>query len=383
MATGPTPVPDFVLSAMTESIYYHRGPAFSQVMKDCRELLPAIFGTKNDVLLFSGTGTLAMEGAIANFFNPGEEVISINAGKFGERWSQQAKIYGLKVHEIFVERGKAVEVAAVEEAIKKNKGNIRGILAHASETSTGVRHNIQKIASLAQQENNCLMCVDGVTSLGGFSVPMDKWGVDVLVGGSQKGFMLPPGLSFGAASAKAWKKSDEVKNVRYYMDWRKERKANAEFSGAFTSVVSLIGGLRSVLKYFHEVGLDNIYKRSWKLTYATRNAFRAMGCELFVKDDSQVSSACTAVMADGPYPKLIREQYGLTMSGGQDELKGKILRIGHIGYLDAWDVLDQLLAFGQVSASQGKPINMEAGLTAFWKTVHSTEDLTPKDLKDA
>ncbi len=380
VATGPTPVPDFVLTAEMSSVFYHRGPAFAAIMESVKKSLPKVFGTSGEVLMFAGTGTLAMEGAIANFFNAGDAVISVNAGKFGERWGQQAKVYGLKVHEIKVERGHAVKVDEVARLLEQNP-DVRGVLIHASETSTGVRHPVKEIAALAKNAKDCLTLVDGVTALGVFQVPMDDWGVDVLVGGSQKGFMLPPGLSFGAASARAWARTESVKSVRYYLDWRKERKALAENSGAFTSPVTLIGGLKAALDYFEAEGLYNVYARNWKMTAATRAAAKAMGFELFVKDESSVSSACTAILAEGLYAGEIRKRYGLTMSGGQDELKGKIVRVGHMGYIDAWDVANQLQAIARVAPHFNKKVDGAAGMEAFWKVVESAEDFTPAEFK--
>jgi len=380
VTTGPTPVPDFVLAAMSNSVYYHRSPAFAEVMEETRKLLPKVFGTKQDTLLFGGTGTLAMEGAIANFFNPGDKVIAVDAGKFGKRWADMAKIYGLNAQIITVERGQAVNVEKIAELLKAHP-DTRGILVHASETSTGVRHDVKSIAKLASSAKDCLTLVDGVTSLGIFSVPMDAWGVDVLVGGSQKGFMLPPGLSFGAASERAWKRCEEIKNVRYYLDWRKERKANAENSGAFTSVVTLIGGLREVLRYFDKEGLENVYRRNWKMAAATRKAAVAMGFELFVKDENAYSAVCTAIKAEGSYTGKARSQYGLTVSGGQDELKGKIVRFGHMGYIDGWDVMAQLQAVGRIAPGLGKPVDLAKSMTAFWEVMDSNNDFTPSDLK--
>jgi aspartate aminotransferase-like enzyme len=379
MSAGPTPVPLFALSAMASSVHYHRGPAFAEIMGACRKLLPPVFGTSEEALIFSGSGTLAMEGAIANFFNPGEEVVAINSGKFGARWASQAKIYGLNVKEILVERGKAVNVDDVKKAVGPET---RGILIHASETSTSVRHNVKAIAQIANDQKNCLCMVDSVTSLGVFSVPMDKWGVDVMVGGSQKGFMLPPGLAFGASSKRAWAKAQEVKNVRYYLDWRKERKAAEENSGAFTSPVTLIGGLRAVLEYMHEVGLENIYKKNWRLCFAARAAIRAMGARLFVENDHEASAACTALYSEGIISgKPYQNKYKMTLSGGQDELKGKIMRIGHIGYMDAWDVCSQLLATARIFEASGKKINYDAVIKSFMDIAESEEDFTPEDLK--
>ena len=380
MTTGPTPVPDFALAAMSNSVFYHRGPAFAEIMKECRALLPALFGTKQEVMIFNGTGTLAMEGAIANFFNAGDEVIAVNAGKFGERWAQQARMYGCNVHEIKVPHGEAVKVSDVTALMDKHPG-VRGVLVHASETSTGARHDVKSIAAAAKKLKDCLTLVDGVTAVGVFQVPMDAWGIDVLVGGSQKGFMLPPGLSFGTASERGWARAESVKNVRYYMDWRKERKAALENTGAFTSAVTLVGGLLEVLRYFHKTGPENVYKRGWKLTAATRAAAKAMGFDLLVKDESAVSSATTAVIAEGSYTGKMRDRFGMTVSGGQDALKGKIVRIGHIGYIDGWDVFNQLQALGIIGEELGRKVDLAAGAEAFFDIANSTNDYTPADLK--
>jgi aspartate aminotransferase-like enzyme len=379
MTTGPTPVPDFVISALSTSVMYHRGPAFSALMEEVRKLLPPVFGTRQEVLVFSGTGTLAMEGAIANFFNPGDEVISIDAGKFGSRWTAQAKIYGLKVHEIKIPRGEAVKVADVEKLLHEHP-DTRGVLVHASETSTGVRHDVKAIAALARKQKDCLTVVDAVTAVPNFSLPTDEWGLDVVVGGSQKGFMLPPGVAFGTASERAWARAESVKNTRYYLDWRKEKKSQAELTGAFTSPVTFVGGLVAVLKYLHHEGLENVHRRGWKLAMATREAGRAMGFELLVKNDKDASNACTAFLAEGSYTSKIRDDFGLVVSGGQDELKGKIVRIGHIGFIDAWDVAAQLQAVALTARQLGKNVDMEAGLKAYFDVVASDKDYTPADL---
>ena len=206
LTAGPTPVPDYVLSAMSSGVHYHRGAEFGAIMQQCREKLKKLFGTQEEVLIFSGTGTLAMEGAVQNFFNPDEEVVCVNAGKFGERWMQQAKVYGLDAKEIFIERGRALDIAALESQLSSKT---KGVLVHSSETSTGARHSIKQIAKLIKEKApDALLCVDGVTSVGVFGTPMDAWGIDVLVSGSQKALMLPPGLSLGAASKKAWAKCE-------------------------------------------------------------------------------------------------------------------------------------------------------------------------------
>lgn len=379
LTAGPTPVPDFVLSAMSSSVYYHRGPEFAAIMEETRVMLKKLFGTQEEVMIFSGTGTLAMEGAIQNFFNPGEEVIAVNGGKFGERWGQQAKIYGLSVKEIFVERGRSVDVAAIESQITPNT---KGILVHSSETSTGVRHPVKEIAKMLKEKApEALLLVDGVTSVGVFATPMDAWGIDVLVAGSQKALMLPPGLSLGAASKKAWAKCEAVKNVRYYNDWRKTKKTALENTGPFTSPVTLIGGLHAVLKGFEKTGYENLYEKAWRLLKATREAVKAMGLELLAKRDEDASPACTSVLTENVVDNKTFKKLGLTVSGGQDELKGKIVRLGHIGYIDGWDVLSQLLALAKAAEAKGTKVDLAKGIEAFWKVVEDTADQTPPDMK--
>lgn len=376
MTSGPTPVPDFINSAMSKSVCYHRSPVFAEILGDCRKLLPPMFGTKQEALIFTGSGTLAMEGAIANFLNPGDEVICVNGGKFGQRWGEQAKIYGMKVHEVFVKRGEAVDPEEVRKVAKANP-QVRAILVHSSETSTGARHNVKAVAQIAHELNDCLCMVDAITSLGVFDVPMDDWGVDVMVGGSQKGLMLPPGISFGVSSERAWARTQTVKNVRYYLDWRKEMKAIKENSGAFTSPVTLVGGLRESLQYFHRFGLKNVYSRNWRMTFATREAMKAMGFSLFVKKDSDCTAACTSIDAEGPYAKMLKEHYSLTISGGQDELKGKIVRIGHMGFIDGWDVLSSIMGVARCAEKMGKKIDIRAGVDTFWKVMDDERDYTP------
>ncbi|MEZ4814541.1 MAG: alanine--glyoxylate aminotransferase family protein [Bdellovibrionota bacterium] len=379
LTAGPTPVPDFVLSAMSSSVHYHRGSEFAKIMEETRAMLKTLFGTTEEVMIFSGTGTLAMEGAVQNFFSPGEEVISVNSGKFGDRWSQQAKIYGLTVKEIFVERGRAVDVAAVESQLTPQT---KGVFVHSSETSTGVRHPIKQIAKMLKEKApEALLLVDGVTSVGVFATPMDAWGIDVLVAGSQKALMLPPGLSLGAASKKAWAKCETVKNVRYYNDWRKTKKTALENTGPFTSPVTLVGGLHAVLKDFEKTGYETLYEKAWRLQKATREAVKAMGLELLAKRDEDASPACTSVMSEGLIDTKGFKKIGLTVSGGQDELKGKIIRLGHIGYMDAWDVLCQIVALAKVFEQKGKKVDLAKGLESFWKVIEDPNNQTPEDMR--
>lgn len=379
LTPGPSPVPDFVMSAMQTGVYYHRSPEFAKVMNECREMLKVVFGTKQDVLMLTGSGTLSMEASIVSLFNRGDTVIAINSGKFGARWVEQAKVYGLHVIEIKVEAGRGVEVQEVEK-VAKSHPNARGLLVHASETSTSVRHDLQSLSKIAHSLADCLLLVDGITAVGIVSVPMDQWKIDVLCSGSQKGFMLPPGLSLVALSDRAWARTATITMQGYYMDLRKERKAQAEGSTAFTGAVTLIAGLHAALTFIVEQGVESFFTARWKMVYATRSAIRAMGLKLFVENESSYSPACTAVLTEGLIAnKDLKTHFGLTVAGGQDELKGKIVRIGHLGFMDAWDVLNQLMAIAWVFESKGKKVNLPNAISVFHEEMISTENRVPKE----
>lgn len=379
LTPGPSPVPDFVMSAMQTGVYYHRSPEFALVMDECRTMLKTVFGTQQDVLMLTGSGTLSMEAPLVTLFNRGDTVIAINSGKFGARWVEQSKVYGLNVVELKVEAGRAVEISAVEAAAKAHPA-ARAILVHASETSTSVRHNLPAISKIAQTLPDCLLMVDAITATGIVAVPMDEWKIDVLCSGSQKGFMLPPGLSLIALSERAWARSATVKAQGYYLDLRKEKKAQAEGSTAFTGAVTLIAGLHAALKFIMEQNPDSFFEARWKMVYATRQAVRAMGLKLFVESDDDYSPACTAVLTEGIIGnKDLKTKFGLTVAGGQDDLKGKIVRVGHLGYMDAWDVLNQLLALAWAFAAKGKAVNVAAGVEAYYAELKSAENRIPQN----
>jgi aspartate aminotransferase-like enzyme len=379
LTPGPSPVPDFVMAAMTTGLHYHRSPEFAKIMNECRDMLKVIFGTKEDVLMLTGSGTLSMEASIVSLFNKGDSVIAVNSGKFGARWIAQAKIYGLSVIEIKVEHGHAVDVSEVEKVAKANP-EARGILIHASETSTSVRHDLKNISKIAHSLNDCLVLVDGITAVGIVEVPMDEWKLDVLCSGSQKGFMLPPGLSLISLSPRAWARTEQVQMQGYYMDLRKERKAQAEGTTAFTGAVTLIAGLHAALNFIKSQGVPAFFEAKWKMVYAVRQSIRAMGLKLFVEDEAAYSPSCTAVLTEGLVAnKDLKTHFGLMVAGGQDELKGKIIRIGHLGFMDAWDVLNQITALGWVFESKGKKVDVAAALTTFGNEIKSKENRTPEN----
>lgn len=341
LTPGPTPIPESVLAAMNRPIVYHRSAGFQSLFEEVRSQLKSVFQTKGDVLTLSCSGTGAMEAAITNLFRAGDAVITLNAGKFGERWTKLARTYGLNAVEIKVEPGNTIDIAQVEEAFQKNL-NIKGVLFQASETSTGVRLPTQEISKLCR-ENGALSVCDAITALAVFDLPMDAWGIDVLITGSQKALMVPPGLAFIAMSEAAWKANETATLPRFYFDLARERKSHAKNQTAWTPAISLIQGLQESLRLIKEEGLHNVFKRHELLAKATRSAMQALKLELLAK--KSFSTAVTAVrvpseIKDGKLiPRTMRDRYGVTIAGGQDELEGKIFRLSHFGYCERFDVL--------------------------------------------
>ncbi|MEW6058208.1 MAG: alanine--glyoxylate aminotransferase family protein [Bdellovibrionota bacterium] len=342
LTPGPTQVPESVLSLAAKPILHHRTPQFVALMEDVKQGLKYLFQTKQDVLMLSSSGTGAMEAAVTNLFRKGDKVITINAGKFGERWTKLAKAYGLNPIEIKLEAGQAVTAKQVEEHLNKTP-EIRGVLFQASETSTGTAMPTREICALVKSRKDCISIVDGITAVGVFDLPMDDWGIDVLITGSQKALMLPPGLAAISLSDKAWTFNETSDIPRFYFDLAKERKGLAKGQTAWTPAVGLVVGLQETLKMIRDEGLHNVFKRHELLAKATRNAVKALGLEILSKDSP--SSAVTAVrvpaeIKDGKaIPKTMRDKYGVTIAGGQDELEGKIFRLTHLGYIDRFDIL--------------------------------------------
>lgn len=364
LSPGPTPIPNEVALAMAETMIHHRTPQFNKVFDEAREGLKKLFGTKNDVLMLASSGTGAMEAAVANLFSPGDKVLVINGGKFGERWLNISNAFGLDPIDMKVEWGQAVKVADVEKQLKANP-DIQGVMVQASETSTTVLHPIREIAKLTQ--NGPLLLVDGVTAVGVVSLPVDEWGLDVLVTGSQKALMLPPGLGFIALSDRAWDKTKKAKLPRFYFDLNLERKNQQKGSGAFTPAVSLIFGVRASLQMMQREGLKNVYARHDRLCRATRAAATAMGLKLLATDSP--SPAATGIYlpvgidADAVL-EYLRDKMNITLAEGQDQLKGKAIRIAHIGYMGAFDVITAIAALEMALRRFGVEIPFGKGVAA-------------------
>jgi aspartate aminotransferase-like enzyme len=376
LAPGPTPVPSEVLLSMAAPIIHHRSPDFLPVLDSAKKGLQWLYQTKNDVLILCSTGTGGMVGAVNNFFNKGDSVLVINGGKFGERWTRICQSYGLTVDEIIVEWGYAVKPESVEERLKKNRG-IKGVFVQASETSTGVYHDIKAIAQIVKKYDDTLFIVDAISALVAHDLRTDEWGIDIMVGGSQKGVMLPPGIAFVSVSEKAWVKAETSKMPKFYFNFKKERENLSKNQTNFTSPVTLIIGLNESLKILKGEGLQNVFNRHARLADAMRRAVLALGLDLYPKESP--SNAVTAIAApsgiDGQAVyKNLREKYGITAAGGQDKAKGKIFRIAHLGYADRFDVITAIAGIEMVLKGMGYPVKLGTGVAVAQELLMVQED---------
>lgn len=370
LAPGPTPVPPRVLLAMARPIMHHRTPQFARIFAAVRAGLRELFQTAQDVLVLSSSGTGAMEAAVSNCFSPGDEVLVVNAGKFGERWLKLCRAFELKPVELRVEWGRAVRPEQVDEALARNPG-LRAVLVQASETSTTAVHPIEQLAASTRRAE-ALLVVDGITAVGVYDVPMDRWGIDVLLTGSQKALMLPPGLACVALSEKAWACCTASRQRRFYFDLRRERENQANDTTAWTPAISLLYALREALDIIGEEGLTNVFLRHARLAGATRAAAAALGLRL-------VAPECPSPGATGVYVpdgvdggKLVaylRDRLRVTFAGGQDELKGRIVRIAHLGYMGAFDVIVAIAALEMALARAGHEVNLGDGVRAAEETL--------------
>ena len=283
LAPGPTPVPPEVLLAMARPMIHHRAPEFDPVFAEAREGLKWLFQTRNDVLMLAASGTGGMEGSVSNFLSPGDKALCINGGKFGERWGKICKTFGVQVTELKVEWGHAVNPQLVADALKKDPA-IKAVYVQASETSTGVSHDVKTLGEIVKAHDQTILVVDAITALGVFDIKTDAWGLDVVITGSQKALMLPPGLAFVSVSDKAWAHAEKAKNAAFYFNFKKERENQVKNQTAFTPTVSLIIGLQEVIKMLKAEGLEKIFARQGQLARAMREGMQAAGLALFPKE---------------------------------------------------------------------------------------------------
>ena len=365
MTAGPTPVPERVLLAMAGPVLYHRAPAFMECLKETQEGLKWLFQTRQLPLQLVGSGTASMDAAVCNFLSRGDRALVIRGGKFGERWGKICQAYGVDCVFMDVEWGKSVDPDLVKEALDKDP-SIKAVYATASETSTGVKHNLEGLSQITRGRDGVLLCVDAVTALGVFDVPMDKWGLDVVCLGSQKALMLPPGLAMIAVSDKAWAANTKSTLPRFYLDLAREKRSQEKGETAFTPAVSLVVGLRESLRMLREETLEGVWNRHERLAKATRSAAGGLGLELF---SSSPSNAVTAIRVPGGMDgsavvKTMRTRYGITIAGGQDHLKGKIVRIAHVGYFSEFDIVTAISGLEMTLSDLGYGIKPGSGVAA-------------------
>jgi serine---pyruvate transaminase len=357
---GPTPVPPAVLAAMAQPIVHHRGSDFRQLYERCLARLREVFRTERDVLLFTASGTGGMESAVANLCDPGDRVLVVTAGYFGERWEQIARAYGCDVDVLGYEWGDA---PAADDLSGRAQGAKAVFITH-SETSTGVVADVQGLTAAAH-EAGALAVVDAVSSLGAVPLETDAWGVDVVVSGSQKALMTAPGIALVSVSEDAWERSAAA--PRFYFDWRRTRDAQARLDAAFTPAVSLVAGLDVALGLVLENGLEAAFAHHVRLGRACREGVKAMGLELFSPDEDR-SAVVTAVHAPegvdaDELVKLLRDRYGITLAPGQGPLKGRVFRIGHIGWFDLFDITTALAGVELALVELGADIERGVAVT--------------------
>jgi len=360
---GPTPVPPEVLAAIGAPVVHHRSPDFLPVYERVLDRLHEVCRTENDVLLFGASGTGAFESAVANLVSPGEPHLVVSAGSFGERWVAMTTAFGADVDVLRYAWGETADADDLRARLREREAKAVWIVQ--SETSTGVVADVRSLAAAAKEAGS-LVVVDAVSSLGAVPCEKDAWGLDVVVSGSQKALMTPPGLGLAAVSEAAF---DGVgSSPRFYFDWERTRKAQRTLDAPFTLPVSLVGGLDVALGLLLEEGLDASFDRHVRLGRATRAGVKALGLELFSPDEDR-SAVVTAVRApsgvDGTdVVKALRDRFGITIANGQGELKGKIFRLGHIGWFDVFDITTQIAAVELVLADLGADVERGVAVTA-------------------
>jgi aspartate aminotransferase-like enzyme len=356
------------MNAMMASDIHHRTQDFRNVYTAALADLKEVLGTSNDVLLFAASGTGAMDASVSNLFSRGDRVIVCCAGKFGERWVEIAKAYGLDATVLQAQYGDTVSVSAVREALAATPA-VKGVFVQASETSTGAAHDIRGMAA-AVAATDAILVVDGITGIGTMPLDIDGWGIDVLIGGSQKSFMIPPGLAFLTVSRKAWALAETATLPHFYFDLKKEKKNADKGESSWTPATSLILALGEALKYVKSVGMANLVGNAQLLARATRDACSALGLELFAPGSP--GAAVTAVKAppgmdSGVIVKEMRTRFGAIITNGQGSMKGRIFRVAHLGYFDFWDLFAMVAGLEIILYANGIPVEFGSGVAAVQK----------------
>jgi len=365
LTPGPTPLYPKALHAMMDADLHHRTEDFRNLYRTVLSDLKEVLGTQHDVLVLVASGTGAMEASVSNCLSAGDRVIVCTAGKFGERWVEIAKAYGLNSVVLEAPYGQAVSAEAVEKALAENP-DTKAVFVQASETSTGAAHDVQRMAA-AVKKTEAIFVVDAITGLGTMPIDIDGWGVDICIGGSQKAFMIPPGIAFLSVSPKAWAKMDTSKLPRYYFNLKKERKAAAGGESAWTPNTALMLGFAEALKYIKQLGMAKLVENAQQLALATREACKAIGLELFAPGSPAAS--VTAVKApkgmdSGVIVKEFRKRFGSIIADGQGSMKGQIFRIAHLGYFDFPDLFGVIAELELILHANGVPVKLGSGVAA-------------------
>ena len=365
LTPGPTPLPPQVSEAMSRPIIHHRTPQFQAILKEATEGLKYVFATKNDVFILASSGTGAMEAAVVNLLSAGDTALVVQGGKFGERWTEICQAYGITASVINVEWGKAVDPGEIGKQLKANP-KIKAVFTTLCETSTGVANDIKAIGEVIKN-TPAVLAVDAISGLGAIPLMTDDWSCDVVVSGSQKGLMLPPGLGFISVSPKAWKLIESAKSPKYYFSLKAAKKAIDKTDTPFTPAITLIIALVEALKMLKEDTLENVFARHKKMADATRAAVKALGLELFAPDAGSdvVTAAKIPAAIDGEkLVKTMRDTYGITIAGGQAELKGKVIRIAHMGYIEESDIIAGIACLEKVLKQMGHNFILGSGVSA-------------------
>jgi aspartate aminotransferase-like enzyme len=368
MTPGPTPVPAEVLLTQAAPIIHHRTPDFSAAFAEAIKGLKYVFQTEeSDALLFASSGTGAMESAIANCFCAGDSVIVARNGKFGDRMKQISEVYGLNVIDLAYEWTQVVDPADIATALEENPG-VRGVIVTHSETSSGVLNDVKTIGAIVAEHPECVFIVDSITGIGAVECKTDEWHLDVVMTGSQKGLMLPPGLAALTVSPKAWRAYERSTLPKYYFDWMKYKKNIEKDTTPFTPAVSLVLGLNVALEMIRTEGLENTIARHTRLAEATRRGCEALGLTLFAPPEGRGSAVTPVWVPEGvdgkAIVKIMKDRYGVTIAGGQDAYAGRIFRVGHLGYFGEFDIITTLAALEMTLAGLGYEFERGAGIKA-------------------
>ncbi|MGA8028432.1 MAG: alanine--glyoxylate aminotransferase family protein [Bryobacteraceae bacterium] len=364
LTPGPTPLLPSALHAMMGSDIHHRTDEFRKLYKQVLSDLKELLSTSSDVLVVVASGTGGLEAATQNFFSPGDEVLVCSAGKFGERWVELMKAWGLRATVLTAPYGDAVQPEAVQQALAENQG-IKGVFVQASETSTGAEHDVRRMG-LAVKKTDAIFIVDAITGIGTMPLDIDGWGLDIVIGGSQKAFMIPPGLAFLSISKKAWSMGESAKAPRFYFDLAREKKNAANGESAWTPNTALLLALAEALKYIKSIGMDKLVENAQLLARATREAMKELGLQLFsTSPGSSVTAVCPpAGMDSGVIIKEFRNRFNAIITNGQGSMKGQIFRLAHLGYFDFHDLFAIVAELEIILAAHGYPVRFGSGVAA-------------------